>query len=452
MKKYSSYKDSGVEWLGEIPSNWSRTKLSYYISVKDGTHNTPKYVDEGGYPLVTQKDITSGVLDFSKTKNISEQDYIEINKRSDVEYGDIIMSMIGSIGNPTMINTKEPFSIKNVCLFKTSTSDENSKFLLYLLSSKLLDTVLEYNSRGGVQGFVSLDVLRNLIYIKPPLNEQQQIVSFLDEKTDKIDSLIQHKEKKIELLKEKRTSLINQVVTKGLDPNVEFKDSGVEWIGEIPNHWIINKVGNNTYVKGRIGWKGLRSEDFIDEGPYLITGTDFNKDGTINWDNMYHVDQERYDEDPFIQLQDNDVLITKDGTIGKVVHVGNLKGQTCLNSGVFLTRCTNKQYISRFFFWMLNSQVFKVFVDYNSGGSTIQHLYQNVFVNFKFPIPPLNEQQRIVEYLDEQTQEIDTLIQLEQNKIELLKEYRQSLISEVVTGKVRVCEEDHSLNLESQKV
>ena len=102
-----------------------------------------------------------------------------------------------------------------------------------------------------------------------------------------------------------------------------YKDSGVEWIGEIPSRWYLNKVGNNTYVKGRIGWKGLRSEDFIDEGPFLITGTDFNKDGSINWENMYHVDQERYDEDPFIQLQDHDVLITKDGTIGKVVYVGN---------------------------------------------------------------------------------------------------------------------------------
>lgn len=163
-----------------------------------------------------------------------------------------------------------------------------------------------------------------------------------------------------------------------------YKSSGVEWIGDIPIHWGFNKVGNNTYVKGRIGWKGLRSEDFIDEGPYLITGTDFNKDGTINWEQMYHVNQERYDEDSFIQLKDNDVLITKDGTIGKVVYVGNLRGQTCLNSGIFLTRPTNKDYISRFFFWVLNSNVFKIFVDYNSGGSTIQHLYQNVFVNFKF--------------------------------------------------------------------
>lgn len=212
-----------------------------------------------------------------------------------------------------------------------------------------------------------------------------------------------------------------------------YKSSGVEWIGDIPIHWGFNKVGNNTYVKGRIGWKGLRSEDFIDEGPYLITGTDFNKDGTINWEQMYHVNQERYDEDSFIQLKDNDVLITKDGTIGKVVYVGNLRGQTCLNSGIFLTRPTNKDYISRFFFWVLNSNVFKIFVDYNSGGSTIQHLYQNVFVNFKFPIPTIQEQLQIVQFLDEKTELIDKLILTKERKITLLKEQKTSLINQVVT-------------------
>ena len=212
-----------------------------------------------------------------------------------------------------------------------------------------------------------------------------------------------------------------------------YKDSGVEWIGDIPKYWYLNKVGHNTYVKGRIGWKGLKSDDFIDEGPYLITGTDFQSDGSINWEKMYHVDQKRYDEDPFIQLKDNDVLITKDGTIGKVVYVGNLRGETCLNSGIFLTRPTNEEYISKYFFWVLKSNVFKIFVDYNSDGSTIQHLYQNVFINFKFPIPPIPEQTQIVSFLDTKTQKIDELIKKTEQKIKLLKEKRTSLINHCVT-------------------
>lgn len=213
----------------------------------------------------------------------------------------------------------------------------------------------------------------------------------------------------------------------------KYKDSGVEWIGEVPSHWDKDRVKRTTYVKGRIGWKGLRSDDFIDEGPFLITGTDFHSNGSIVWDNMYHVSQERYDEDPFIQLRVDDVLITKDGSIGKVVHVDYLKGQTCLNSGIFITRPLDGRYTGRYFFWLLNSRVFQLFVDLNSGGSTIQHLYQNVFERFTFPIPPLPEQHQIVSFLDEKTSLIDDLINKKEQKIGLLKEYRTSLINRVIT-------------------
>jgi len=205
-------KDSGVEWIGEIPSHWTTPKLSYYCEVKDGTHSTPKYVDTG-YPLVTQKDIRKGELDFSKTKNISQEDYDEINRRSNVVFGDIIMSMIGSIGNPTIVETKVPFSIKNVCLFKTSESNELTNFIHYFLNSSVLMTELELKSRGGVQGFVSLDVLRNISFIRPPISDQQQIVEYLDEQTGIIDKTISNEKKRIELLKEYRQSLISEVVT-----------------------------------------------------------------------------------------------------------------------------------------------------------------------------------------------------------------------------------------------
>lgn len=205
-------KDSGVEWIGQIPSHWGKSKISYYIQVKDGTHTTPDYVDVG-YPLVTQKDITNGKLDFTKTRNISEKDYLEINKRSDVVYGDIIMSMIGSIGNPTIVDSNIPFSIKNVCLFKTSLSTEVTKYVHYFLQSEVLKRELEVSQRGGVQGFVSLDVLRNLKYVKPPILEQEEIVEYIDTRTTEIDKLISIEQRRIELMKEYRQSLISEVVT-----------------------------------------------------------------------------------------------------------------------------------------------------------------------------------------------------------------------------------------------
>lgn len=212
-----------------------------------------------------------------------------------------------------------------------------------------------------------------------------------------------------------------------------YKDSGVEWIGEIPEHWYLNKVKRTTYVKGRIGWKGLRSDDFVSQGPFLITGTDFGVNGELKWENMYHVSHERYNEDPFIQVREGDVLITKDGTIGKIVYVNNLSGPSCLNSGVFVTRPKTGEYISKYFYWILKSSIFSVFVDYKSGGSTILHLYQNVFEEFNFPISSPPEQTQIVEYLDAKTALIDKLISVKLRKIELLKEKRTALINHVVT-------------------
>ncbi len=430
MSKYDSYKDSGIDVLGDIPSNWITTKFKFQhiekdekVGEKSGDYNLLSLTKKG----VILRDVESGKGKFPE----SFDSYKIVRK------GDLIFCLYDIEETPRTIGLSDLDGMITGSYKIFKTKDVVPKFTYYTFL--VIDDVKGLKPYyTGLRNVVRPETFKSLPFNIPTLNEQQQIVEFLDTKTELIDSLIEKTESKIELLKEKRTSLINETVTKGLNPNVEMKDSGVEWIGEIPSHWYLNKVGHNTYVKGRIGWKGLRSEDFKEVGPYLITGTDFNKDGTINWENMYHVEQWRYDEDPFIQLQDHDVLITKDGTIGKVVYVGNLKGQTCLNSGIFLTRPTNNEYKSRFFFWLLNSNVFKVFVDYNSGGSTIQHLYQNVFVKFKFPIPPIIEQQQIIEYLDEQTGIIDKTISNEQKRIELLKEYRQSLISEVVTGKRKV--------------
>jgi len=211
-----------------------------------------------------------------------------------------------------------------------------------------------------------------------------------------------------------------------------YKDSWVEWIGEIPEHWEVSKIKFTTYVKGRIGWQGLRADEFIDEGPYLVTGTDFI-DGLVNWDSCYHISMERYNEAPPIQLRENDLLITKDGTIGKVAIVKNKPKYAILNSGIFVTRPQNSAYLTEFMYWILNSQVFNRFIEYMSLGSTIVHLYQQTFENFSFPITNLNEQKTIVDFLNKKTSEIDDLIADKEKLIELLQEKRQAIITEVVT-------------------
>jgi len=211
-----------------------------------------------------------------------------------------------------------------------------------------------------------------------------------------------------------------------------YKDSGMEWVGNLPSSWSINKIKFNTYVKGRVGWHGLNSNEFSDVGIHLITGTDF-ENGFVSWDKCYRISEQRYIEDPYIQLRENDLLITKDGTIGKLARVKGLPEQASLNSGIFLVRANDGTYLEDFLYWVLQSFLFAHFMDLHKVGSTIQHLYQEVFNQFAFPIPSIPEQKTIAAFLDRETAKIDALIAEQQRLIELLKEKRQSVISHAVT-------------------
>jgi type I restriction enzyme S subunit len=212
----------------------------------------------------------------------------------------------------------------------------------------------------------------------------------------------------------------------------KYKDSGVEWIGEVPEGWGISKIKYTSDVKGRIGWQGLRADEFMDEGPFLVTGTDF-ENGKINWHTCYHISLERYNEAPPIQLKNGDLLITKDGTIGKVAIVKNKPDKAILNSGIFVIRPLSNKYLSRYMFWLLNSAVFNIYIDYTKTGSTIVHLYQETFENFSFPLPSISEQEKIVEFLNQRTSKFDSLIIDKEKLIELLQEKRQAIISEAIT-------------------
>lgn len=210
-----------------------------------------------------------------------------------------------------------------------------------------------------------------------------------------------------------------------------YKDSGIEWIGEIPNDWDVNKIKYTSTLHGRIGWQGLTSEEYIDEGPYLITGTDF-KNGEIDWDSCVHISEERWAQADKIQIKDGDLLITKDGTVGKTAIVTNLNDKASLNSGVLLINL--QTHSKKYLYWLLNSKVFWEWFDItNSGNSTILHLYQKDFDNFSFPIPPLQEQAAIANFLDKKSAEIDAIIGKITHQIQMLKDYRHSLITETVT-------------------
>ena len=215
--------------------------------------------------------------------------------------------------------------------------------------------------------------------------------------------------------------------------NIEFKDSGIPWIGKIPKHWVVTKIKYECFLKGRIGWQGLTTAEYIEEGAYLVTGVDF-LNGNIDWQNCVRVSEWRFNQAPEIQIKNNDLLITKDGTVGKIALTKDTPKQATLNSGVMLIRPKNKNYYEKFLFYILSSDQFWLWFSYiNSGNTTIIHLYQNSFDNFSFTLPPLNEQEKIAEFLDKKCEIIDKRLSNLERKIKSLKEYKKSLISECVT-------------------
>lgn len=213
-----------------------------------------------------------------------------------------------------------------------------------------------------------------------------------------------------------------------------YRDSKIPWIGIIPQGWSTIRIKNVSWLKGRIGWQGLKSDEYQDTGAYLITGTDFDN-GKINWNTCVHITKERFEEAPEIHIKENDLLITKDGTVGKVALALDCPHEVSLNSGVLLIRNSKEiKYNSKFLYYVLLSDVFwNWFTSNLNGNSTIIHLYQEQFYNFSFCLPSIIEQQKIADYLDKKCGEIDRVIETEKLVIEKLKEYKQSIITEAVT-------------------
>lgn len=447
-------KDSGVEWLGMIPKEWGRTKLKNLVKIKitDGPHETPEFIDEG-IPFLSAEAINIDKLNFDgKRGYISIEKHQEYCKKSKVLKNDILFCKSGSTtGKSALVETDEDFGIWSPLAIIRANNKIIHKGLFYFIQSRVFRTQVEVFWSFGTQPNIGMGTLENLfIAYGKDSQEQQLIVDFLDQKTAEFDNIIAKKQAFIDKLTEAKKSLISEVVTGKKKITVDsgklivenrkaedMKDSGVEWLGMIPKEWGTSKIKYSTYVKGRIGWQGLKSDEFIDEGAFLVTGTDF-KDNKINWYTCYHVSEERYHEAKPIQLKNNDLLITKDGTIGKIAIVENCPEQAVLNSGVFVTRCINNEYITRFMFYMLTSKVFDTYIDITKTGSTIQHLYQETFVNFSYTLTTMQEQKIIVDFLDEKTAKIDNTIEKIKVQIEKLKEAKQSLISEAVTGKIEV--------------
>lgn len=214
----------------------------------------------------------------------------------------------------------------------------------------------------------------------------------------------------------------------------KMQNTAIPWIGSIPCEWKLIRIKNTSWLKGRIGWDGLQSKEFVDNGPYLITGTDFFN-GKVNWSSCVHITKERYDEDELLHIKEGDLLITKDGTIGKLAIVENCPNEVSLNSGVMIIRNNSEfSYDNRYMYYVLSSDEFWLWFNINQKpNSTIQHLYQHQFGEFKFAYPLISEQMAIARYLDNKCDDINNSISRHQQIIEKLEEYRKSVITQAVT-------------------
>lgn len=441
MSKYISYPEyeqTGVDWLPEIPKGWKIGGLTKFLdNIVDYRGKTPEKVDEGIF-LVTARNIKQGQINYDLSHEyIKTDDYEEVMRRGKPKIGDVLFTTEAPLGEVANVDREDIALAQRVIKFRALSEALDNYYLKYWILSHPFQSNLKTFATGSTAEGIKASKLSSLQVILPTIIEQMKIVKFLDKKTLEIDNLVRCKNGLITLLEQQRQSIITEAVTKGLNPNVKMKDSGVEWIGETPEHWDVTKIKYNTYVKGRIGWQGLKSDEFVNEGPFLVTGTDF-KNGYVNWDTCYHISEERYEEAPPIQLRENDLLITKDGTIGKLAIVKDMPFRAILNSGVFVTRPVNNKYLSKYMYWLLSSNVFDKYISLMETGSTIKHLYQETFVNFSYPLPSIKEQEEIVEYLNVKISEIDNIGHLVKEQILKLKEYRQSLIYEAVTGKIDV--------------
>lgn len=446
MRKYQSYKPSKVDWIGDIPDTWEETHLKYIGNLyggltgksgedfkqEDNPNNKPyiPYTNIFRNTYISKNHVDYVVLKDGENQN-KVQKFDLFFLMSSETYQDLGKSCI-------LIDDIDELYLNSFCKgFRVNRKDVNPLFLNYQLLGSVHKELISIEGRGFTRINLRQDRLNETPIFLPPLQEQLQIVQFLDEKTELIDKLISTKERKITLLKEQRISLINQVVTKGLNPNVKMKDSGVEWIGEIPEGW--NLISIKHLVSSKITDGPHETPEWVDEGiPFLSVESvqdnklDFNKKRGFITQELHEIYSKK------CKPQREDIFIVKSGsTTGKSTIV-ETDDEFNIWSPLCIVRSNKEKVLPYFLFNSIQSFYFRRFVELGWSFGTQPNIGMGVIENIKIVTPPLNEQQPIIDFLYSKTKEIDDLVQLEQKKIDLLKEYRQSLISEVVTGKIKV--------------
>ena len=432
LQKYPAYKDSEVEWIGEIPVHWEIKRLGSLL----------KPVSEKNKPELTLLSITreKGVIE----RNIEDEDenhnYIpdDLSGYKVLKKGQFGMNKMkawqGSYGISKYTGIVSPAYY----VFDFYYEVDPDFFNIAIRSKKYISFF--GSASDGVrigQWDLSKNRMKQIPFILPPKQEQTAIVNSLDEKCGKIDTAIAQKQQLIELLKERKQIIIQNAVTKGLDPEAKMKDSGVEWIGEIPAHWEVTKFKN--YIKLRHGHQFL-DQDFKAEGIEVVKITQLHKDGYLDLSKATKVAPNQLKKFRDILIKEGDVLMClTGGTIGKIIRVGKIDRPLLQNYRVGHFSAVDSERIENdYIFYLMSSEMLlqQIFLDLGETGQP--NIGMEDMKNMVICVPPKEEQGPIAQFVESQIQKTEETLEFQQQQIEKLKEYKSSLIDATVTGKIRV--------------
>ncbi|MBW8370361.1 MAG: restriction endonuclease subunit S [Thiobacillus sp.] len=408
VPRYPEYKDSGVEWLGDLPAHWDASPLKHLLSIQNGADH--KHVEQDvGYPVIG----SGGVFAYAS-------DYLYDGES-------VLLGRKGTIDKPLYVFGK--FWTVDTMYWSKVLAGNCGKFAHYLATTipfgyYATNTALPSMTKGALNAHV---------VARPPLDEQAAIAAFLDRETGKIDALAAEYERLIDLLKEKRQAVISHAVTKGLDPKVPMKDSGVEWLGEVPAHWEVRRLKRISPCI-TVGIVVNPSTFVADDGFPFIYGGDI-REGVIDWKNSRRIAAKSSEANAKTQLQAGDLLTVRVGAPGITAVVpSECEGGNC--ASVMLVR--RGPFNSNWLCYAMNTRIVRYQVEVVQYGAAQEQFNISHAVNFWTPVPPRTEQDEIAAFLATETAKFDTLAAEAEKAIDLLKERRSALISAAVTGKIDV--------------
>ena len=440
MKAYPDYKDSEYDWVESIPDGWNIVALKYLVfpKITDGPHVTPALVDDG-IPFISAEAVQNGRINFDARRgNITREQHEIYARKCLPQRDDIFFVKSGATtGKLAYVNTDIEFGVWSpIAVIRAKKTKTYSKYLYQAIRSTYFQTQVQTSWSYGTQPNIGMRVIENLRIIIPPLPEQKTIADFLDRKTTKIDKLIEKKKRQVALLKEQRTALINQAVTKGLNPDVPMKDSGIDWLGEIPRHW--NVVPMKWLVDVRDGTHDTPAYlEASKETIPFVTSKDFDGNN-IDFSNVKYISQSEHQHfNERSKVDQGDVLMSMiGGNIGKALIVTGDREFSIKN--VALLKTDRDISLSKYILYYIRSGLLNTQINIKSRGGAQSFLSLSDIRNLLFFKMPKQERKSITNYLDKRMSSIDISLKKLLNGIKLLQEYRTALISAAVTGKIDV--------------